>query len=249
MTRQPVDRYLPPDHDAFVAAEPPTGRILLSNPQAGAIFGLPLLEIPNIDGYAICRGSDPRSGRPYEARDWPLARTITTGEVVMDEEIDILRNDGARGRILVRSAPVRDPVGRVMAAVVTFFDITERTRAERGERFLAAASAALSDTLDFQGTLDRVGHLTVPELSDWCVIQTLPDLEQSRGVTVTHARPEELQRGRALFREFWRERDGALAPTDPRFAVLDRRLGPPDVSLEKMAATAAPGPVEPLPAR
>ena len=53
----------------------------------------------------------------------------------------------------------------------------------------------------------------------------------------------------SLHYEFWRERDGALAPTDPRFAVLDRRLGPPDVSLEKMAATAAPGPVEPLPAR
>ncbi len=53
----------------------------------------------------------------------------------------------------------------------------------------------------------------------------------------------------SLHYELWRERDGALAPTDPRFAVLDRRLGPPDVSLEKMAATSAPGPVEPLPIR
>ncbi|WP_437523147.1 ATP-binding protein [Sorangium sp. So ce726] len=200
----------------LVIAEPPTGRVLLSNTQAGAIFGLPLLEVHSIDGYAVCRGFDPRSGRPYEARDWPLARTITTGEVVIDEEIDIVRDDGAQGRILVRSAPVRDPVGRVMAAVVTFFDITERTRTERGERFLAAASAALSDTLDFQGTLDRVGHLTVPELADWCVIQTLPDLEQSRGITVTHARPEELQRARALFRE--------LDPPPPLAALLERAL-------------------------
>jgi murein DD-endopeptidase MepM/ murein hydrolase activator NlpD len=53
----------------------------------------------------------------------------------------------------------------------------------------------------------------------------------------------------SLHYELWRERDGVLAPTDPRFAVLDRRLGPPDVSLEKMAATSAPGPVEPLPVR
>ena len=57
----------------------------------------------------------------------------------------------------------------------------------------------------------------------------------------------------SLHYELWREPswrgDGALAPTDPRFAVLDRRLGPPDLSLEKMVATAAPGPVEPLPVR
>ncbi len=53
----------------------------------------------------------------------------------------------------------------------------------------------------------------------------------------------------SLHYELWRERDGVLAPTDPRFAVLDRRLGPPDVSLEKMAATSAPGPVELLPIR
>ena len=51
----------------------------------------------------------------------------------------------------------------------------------------------------------------------------------------------------SLHYEFWREREGRMAPTDPRFAVLDHRLGPPDVSLEKMVATSAPGPVEPLP--
>ena len=53
----------------------------------------------------------------------------------------------------------------------------------------------------------------------------------------------------SLHYELWRERDGALAPTDPRFGILDHRLGPPDVSLEKMLATSAPGPLEPLPMR
>ena len=51
----------------------------------------------------------------------------------------------------------------------------------------------------------------------------------------------------SLHYEFWREREGRMAPTDPRFAVLDHRLGPPDVSLEKMEATSAPGPLETLP--
>jgi ATP-dependent helicase HrpA len=36
MARQVTDRYLPPDHDAFVAAEPPTGRILVIAPTRAA---------------------------------------------------------------------------------------------------------------------------------------------------------------------------------------------------------------------
>jgi len=53
----------------------------------------------------------------------------------------------------------------------------------------------------------------------------------------------------SLHYELWRPGNAGLAPTDPRFGILDRRLGPPDLSLEKMAATSAPPPIEPLPAR
>lgn len=51
----------------------------------------------------------------------------------------------------------------------------------------------------------------------------------------------------ALHYEYWRESGGILSPTDPRFGILDRRLARFDVSLERMEATSAPGPVEPLP--
>jgi murein DD-endopeptidase MepM/ murein hydrolase activator NlpD len=50
----------------------------------------------------------------------------------------------------------------------------------------------------------------------------------------------------ALHYEYWREQNGVLAPTDPRFAILDRRFGRLEVSLERMEATSVPGPVEPL---
>lgn len=53
----------------------------------------------------------------------------------------------------------------------------------------------------------------------------------------------------SLHYELWRPGKAGPAPTDPRFGILDRRLGPPDLSLEKMAATSAPGPIEALPAR
>ena len=51
----------------------------------------------------------------------------------------------------------------------------------------------------------------------------------------------------ALHYEYWRESGGILSPTDPRFGILDRRFARFDVSLERMDATSAPGPLEPLP--
>ncbi|HEY1434362.1 MAG TPA: M23 family metallopeptidase [Thermoanaerobaculia bacterium] len=53
----------------------------------------------------------------------------------------------------------------------------------------------------------------------------------------------------ALHYEYWRRGEGGLAPTDPRFAMLDLRLPEHDVSLEKMLATSAPDSVEAPPGR
>jgi murein DD-endopeptidase MepM/ murein hydrolase activator NlpD len=48
----------------------------------------------------------------------------------------------------------------------------------------------------------------------------------------------------ALHYEYWRRGAEGLAPTDPRFAMLDLRLPAHDVSLEKMLATSAPDSVQ-----
>jgi hypothetical protein len=50
-----------------------------------------------------------------------------------------------------------------------------------------------------------------------------------------------------LHYEYWRRSPAGLAPTDPRFAVLDRNLLEGEVSLEKMLATSSPDPGEPPP--
>ncbi|MGK4002856.1 ATP-binding protein [Sorangium sp. So ce1036] len=183
-----------------IIAERGTGRVLLKNRQAAAIAGRPLDAARGIEDYAAEAGFHPDTGEPYERSEWPLARAVTAGEVVRDEEIEVLRGDGTRRRILVCASPVRDPDGRVSAGVATIFDVTERTRSAQAQRFLAAASAALSDSLDFDDTLGRLGRLAVPELADWCVVHTLPEAEAARRVLVTHARPEEVRRARALLR-------------------------------------------------
>ncbi len=53
----------------------------------------------------------------------------------------------------------------------------------------------------------------------------------------------------ALHYEYWRRSGDGLTPTDPRFAMLDRKLSHHDVSLERMRATSAPGSVAPPPDR
>src|SRR5215213_8747857 len=51
MTRPVQDRYLPPDHDAFVAAEPPTGRVIVIAPTRAACETIELALGLHIETY------------------------------------------------------------------------------------------------------------------------------------------------------------------------------------------------------
>ena len=93
MHRHVEDRYLPPDHDAFVAAEPPTGRVIVIAPTRAACETIELALGLHIDTYLErTRGAEVRelaaSGKvthvvvlsmPSTARMW---RLITAGTSV-----------------------------------------------------------------------------------------------------------------------------------------------------------------------
>ncbi|HEY0972278.1 MAG TPA: DEAD/DEAH box helicase [Gemmatimonadales bacterium] len=51
MPRQVTDRYIPPDHDAFVAAEPPTGRVIVIAPTRAACETIELALGLHIETY------------------------------------------------------------------------------------------------------------------------------------------------------------------------------------------------------
>jgi PAS domain S-box-containing protein len=123
-----------------IVAASPTGKLILGNEQVEQIFRHPFHASKNVAEYVVYRGFHP-DGRPYRSEDWPLARTLMTGEVVRDEEIEILRGDGSRGIILASAAPVHDRQGEIVAGVVTFTDITERKQIEREREHLLASEA------------------------------------------------------------------------------------------------------------
>jgi signal transduction histidine kinase/GAF domain-containing protein len=83
-------------------------------------------------------------GRPLTAPEWPLARSLAGGEMVLDEEIEIARDDGTATSVTQTSAPVRDPHGEIVAAVAVTVDVSERKRSEQfRDAFLAVLSHEL----------------------------------------------------------------------------------------------------------
>ncbi|MBW4678548.1 MAG: PAS domain S-box protein [Microcoleus vaginatus WJT46-NPBG5] len=131
---------------SVVVAEAPSGRLVLMNEQLKQIVPGNYQILERVEDYLQYEIFHP-DGRPYTAEEIPLARSIKTGEVVIDEEVEIVRGDGSRGTMIANSAPIRDASGRIVAGVVTSYDITERKLAEEKlqaseERFRAFFEAS-----------------------------------------------------------------------------------------------------------
>ncbi len=146
-----------------VIAEAPSGKILLSNEQAKQIRGWPLPLGVQFEEYKkhddSFKGFHP-DGRPYEPAEWPLARSLASGEEVANEEIDVVRGNGASGTIRVSSSPICDRDGRVLAGVAVFYDVTEQKQAEEAlraseERYRVVAETA-SDAIVM---IDEESHI------------------------------------------------------------------------------------------
>jgi two-component system CheB/CheR fusion protein len=116
---------------AVLVADAGTGIVRLANRQAAPLFNKyfppPFIGDECTNAHASLRGLHP-DGRPIEAHEWPLARTLATGERIVDQEADLLRPDGSRCTVSMNSSPVFDASGAVVAGVAAFWDITERKR-------------------------------------------------------------------------------------------------------------------------
>nr|MDQ3640900.1 SpoIIE family protein phosphatase [Actinomycetota bacterium] len=122
----------------LIVAEAPSGRVVLGNRQLERILRHPVSAGGELSDPRAYAGFHP-DGQAYQAHEWPLARTIRTGEVIEAEAIQYRLPDGTFATIEISAAPVRDATGGIVAGVVTFRDVTERRRAERR---LAAQHAA-----------------------------------------------------------------------------------------------------------
>src|ERR671916_490284 len=119
---------------AVVIAEAPSGKIIFRNTRAQQIGEQSLNHSwptgPTKLDSACDLGIFHPDGRPYEMEEWPLMRSISSGEEVRGEEFVYPLADSTRLLVRCDSFPIYDDEGRIVAGVLIAHDITEQKRAE-----------------------------------------------------------------------------------------------------------------------
>jgi len=116
----------------IVVAEAPSGKAIRANKMARMIMGednvlSKSLEDHHARGTQILFHLD---RTPYDFEEMPLVRSVFNAEVVTNEELIFMRNDGAKGILNISSGPIFDCEGKVIAAVCTFCDVTRHKQIE-----------------------------------------------------------------------------------------------------------------------
>ena len=169
---------------AVIIAEAPSGRLLLGNPQVERVLGLPYKAVNSMEEYDYYAGYWP-DGREIRDEEWPIARALSKGEIIKDEEF-IVRTEAGNHVIRITASPIRDREGHITAGVAIFDDVTQRARDEAAQRFLAAAGSALIATLDASSAHERLANLCVPEVADWCILAVPGENGLLHNVAIAH---------------------------------------------------------------
>ncbi len=150
-----------------------------------------------------------------------VARSVETGEGY-HREFRRLRPDGTILWAETKTHVVCDEAGRPVTLVGLVYDISERHRRERANRFLADASLELARSLDPGATLQRVADLAVPELGDWCSV-LLDGPDRLRTIAVAHSDPAKVALAEELGRRY------PADPAAPTGAPAVLRSGRPEI--------------------
>ncbi|MBD2500927.1 sensor domain-containing protein [Anabaena azotica] len=140
-------------------AEAPSGKLVFHNQEAVRVLGHSLMDANTYLEYTQYRAIH-ADGQPYQPQDYPIARSLISGEVVKAEEMHYLRGDGTVTLLSVNAAPIVDQNGQIIATVSAFEDISERKQAVQRLAKEALRIQTLLDT-SFDGIviLDKAGRV------------------------------------------------------------------------------------------
>ncbi|HSN89448.1 MAG TPA: ATP-binding protein [Thermoanaerobaculia bacterium] len=185
--------------DAMLIADD-DGRYVGANPAASALLGLPAEDLV---GRTV---SDflPAGLDLGQAWDDFLAKGRESGEMVLvrpDGKMIHVEYNAAAHVIPGRHLSILRDVGeRKRTQEALHHSNTARTEAQEGLRLLAEAGQLLSESLDFQTTLQNVAKLVVPGFADWCVLDIVSSSGTIERLVTVHGDPsrqtlvEELKR-------------------------------------------------------
>jgi PAS domain S-box-containing protein len=131
----------------IISKEENSLRVLVDNAQSVRIIGIPM-EGVGPDNYVgmPCRFIRPSDLTEISVTDMPPMRALR-GETVKDEEILCVRLDGQSTIVLSSATPIWGPNGEINAVVATYYDISERRRAEEALRRSEAQLRLLSQRI------------------------------------------------------------------------------------------------------
>ncbi len=98
-------------------------RVQLVNPAAERLFGA---QIRRGEDLASRRSGKLHTleGIPLDAGNWPMRRTLHTGERVTSQELEYTRPDGETVTMIVNALPLTTPDNRIRGAIGTYLDVT-----------------------------------------------------------------------------------------------------------------------------
>jgi PAS domain S-box-containing protein len=132
------------------------GRITYTNQSAAKLFGPsgPALDLRSEDRpYQLIR----LEGSFIKPEEQPLSRSVFMGEQVQDEELLVRHPDGRDISVLISSAPMIDG-GRIVGAVASAVDITERKLIENALRESEEKFRVLTETTSSAIFIYQGGH-------------------------------------------------------------------------------------------
>lgn len=144
-------------------------RHIRQNPWFARLHGLPLdanisLSAPDGERHDI-RYLDAH-GRALAPEELPMQLAASTGQEVLDVELELEVNGQRRGTLVISAVPLLDEDHQPRGSIGTILDVTARKRAMEAQRFLAESSAVLSQSLDPEQTSRTLVRLCVPLLAD-----------------------------------------------------------------------------------
>ena len=191
------------------------GNVELANPAAMEIYGTQIRRGDALVNRRPASVPDEETG----PRTWPLERSLTRGETIVNEEIDVLRADGSSRALMINSRPLGDS-----AAIATYSDVTSLRMAQRALRDSEARLRRLFDS-PIIGVVSGRGDVAV-EANDG-FLQMLgysrEDLRNGR-IVFSLLTPEEFQDGDARARAQLSEQGFSTAMVKELLAQDGRRV-------------------------
>lgn len=133
-----------------------TGRIVYGNPAGVKIWAGERLVGP--EQFGEYKGWWVSTGEPIAPDDWAAARAIRSGEVSLDELIEIECFDGTRKFILNSALPIRGETGEIDGAIIVNVDVTEARKATAALHQSESKWRTLFDLLPVGAAILDVGN-------------------------------------------------------------------------------------------